>query len=107
MPDCYYLNEDHTIRPCSLYEWSEQLEKLHRSGNNHVAEETINGMWISTVWIGLNHGYGEDEPLLFETMVFPENRYDQNYCDRYSTWSEAVNGHKKAAQWVLDGCKRE
>ena len=82
-------------------EWANQIEKMDR----HVADETIDHKRISTIWMGLNHNYFEGEPLLFETMIFSDD--GEIYCKRYSTWDEAMEGHKKAVQWVLDGCQDE
>ena len=28
-----------------------------------------------------------------------------DYQVRYTTWHEAIEGHKKAVEWVLNGCK--
>jgi len=50
---------------------------------------------VSTVFIlGINHAFGEGDPLLFETMIFegPLNEYQV----RYSTWEQAELGHKEA-----------
>jgi len=96
----YYLNEDHTFRPCKITEWSEQFEKI----NKHVADDVINGKKVSTVWLGLNHNFFHGIPLLFETMVFDENGRDI-YMERYATWDEAESGHKKAIEFVINGCE--
>jgi hypothetical protein len=51
-------------------------------------------MWVSTVFLGIDHGFGEGPPLIFETMVFASERHlDERDCQRYSTESEAVTGH--------------
>jgi hypothetical protein len=99
----YYLNTDHTYHPCDVHEWREQFEKMDR----HVADDVINDLRVSTVWLGNDHNILGDRPLLLETMVFEGKGYMEIYCDRYSTWDEAVIGHKKAIQWVKDGCKDE
>jgi hypothetical protein len=49
---------------------------------------------VSTVFLGIDHNFGNGPPLLFETMVFG-GEYD-GYCKRYSTWEEAEGGHKTA-----------
>lgn len=95
----YYLNEDKTYRPAELMEWAEQFEHMDR----HVACEVIEGKKVSTVWLGLDHSFCGGKPLVFETMVFSE--YDGGtdiYMDRYFTWDEAVEGHKKAIAWVKE-----
>ena len=57
-----------------------------------VAKDKIGDIEISTVFLGLDHQYGEGKPLLFETMVFG-GELDQEQ-ERYSTWEEAEEGHK-------------
>jgi len=95
----YFLNEDKTIRPCTVEEWEKQFRK-----DRHVGHEIINNKRVSTVWLGIDHGlYGK--PELFETMVFEDpNHPCEIYCKRYATWDEAAEGHKKAIDWVIDGC---
>lgn len=101
----YFLNEDHTYTQCTLMEWAIQIEHLWREKKKHVADEEVKGKRVSTVWLGLDHNYLGGKPLLFETMVFDQPKGGTDiYMDRYTTWTEAVEGHKKAVQWVLDGC---
>ena len=40
--------------------------------NRRVALETINGITISTVFLGMDHNYFGGSPILWETMVFDE-----------------------------------
>jgi len=100
----YKLNlKDKTYTPCSVEEWSEQLEELNDLHMKHVAHDYINNNRISTIWLGLDHQWQENSlPLLFETMVFKDGC--EIYRDRYSTWQEAEEGHKKAIEWVENGC---
>jgi hypothetical protein len=50
---------------------------------------------VSTVFIlGINHAFGDGDPLLFETMIF-DGPLD-GYQVRYSTWEQAEVGHKEA-----------
>lgn len=61
----------------------------------HVADETIKGVRVSTVFLGLDHGWGGGPPLVFETMVFGGALADE--CERCSTYTEAEEMH---ARWV-------
>lgn len=63
-----------------------------------VKQETIGDAWISTVFLGLDHSWEEGPPVLFETMIFG-GEHDM-YQDRYCTWEEAEEGHKKAVNLV-------
>lgn len=58
-------------------------------------DELDNGNSVSTVFLGLNHQYGDGPPLIFETMVFG-GKYDQD-MERYATEAQAIEGH---ARWV-------
>lgn len=87
---------DRQTQPLSQREWVELLERGGREYN--VVEQTTlpNGLWVSTVWLGLDHSFRFDAPpLIFETMVFPSqhelSELDQN---RYTFESEARAGHK-------------
>lgn len=53
------------------------------------------GARVSTVWLGLDHGFGNAKPLIFETMVFDRHGHDV-YQARYSTEEEARIGHERA-----------
>ncbi len=103
----YFLNEDHSATQCDFMVWAKQFEEMSKADTRHVAEDMINGYHISTVWLGLDHNYYGGPPLIFETMVFHGDSSGDIYMDRYTTWDQAVDGHKKAIQWVLDGCDEE
>lgn len=103
----YKLDENKNAIPCSFEEFSEQYKDMMEHSNLHVEDENINGYWVSTVWLGVNHNHLSDEnPLIFETMIF-KTGYNEIYCERYSTWAQAEEGHKKAVEWVKNGCKEE
>lgn len=97
----YRLKENKTYERCSVLEWSKQHSELYRTNKLHVGHIDIDAYTVSTVWLGVDHSFSfSNKPILFETMVL-----GADYQDRYSTWEEAEEGHKKAVQWVLDGCK--
>jgi hypothetical protein len=115
----YYLNDDHSISPSTLEEWSNQLEHMTFNESKNVAEDTIGNKLISTVWLGLDHNHFSvifiptGPPLLFETMIFDTNASNDYslgediYQDRYSTWDQAIIGHKKAIEWVKNRFKND
>lgn len=78
--DNYILNEKgEPVAEPNLFAWAKWMEKRER----HVADEVINGIRISTVFLGLNHNYGEGAPILWETMLFCDGELD-NEMDRCS-----------------------
>lgn len=72
--------------------------KLHSDrAYKRVAETTVGPYWVSTVWLGLNHNWGEGPPLIFETMVFLADTQELSSefdMDRYATEDEAKQGHE-------------
>jgi len=81
-----------------------RIENLCRDVDyKRIAEDTLaeNGLWVSTVWLGLNHNWGDGPPLIFETMVFrSQAEFHDLDCDRYATEAEAREGHTRmVAKW--------
>ena len=64
-------------------------EGLQPAEQRRVARTEITpDVYVSTVFLGLDHGYTVDgPPVLFETMVF-SGQFDQEQ-ERYATWAEA------------------
>ena len=89
MSGYYILKNKKAVQVNNLTEWATQFGKQ----NKRVAKDTINGVDISTMFLGLDHQYSKGKPLLFETMVFG-GELDQEQ-ERYSTWEEAVAGHRR------------
>ena len=90
----YKLDENHVPVPVgsddySGYESDRTVEKTSL---------TIDGeeVRISTVFLVIDHSFGDGPPLLFETMIFG-GTYDE-YQERYTTWDDAVDGHKYAVE---------
>jgi hypothetical protein len=95
----YKLLPDHTIEPLpgetfhdQVLAWAEWYGK-HR--DLHVADDKISGTRVSTVFLGHDERhFGDGPPLVFETMLF--NRRGAHSYARYSTWDEALAGHRAA-----------
>lgn len=78
----------------SMEEWATDYENQvdRRVAKTHLWW----GGYVSTVWLGLDHNfYSDGPPLIFETMVFPSNSYDELDMARYSTEAEAKAGHER------------
>ena len=63
-----------------------------------VKQEKIGDILVSTVFLGLDHAWNSDIPVLWETMIFG-GEHDQ-YQDRYTSIEDAVEGHQKAVDLV-------
>ena len=98
----YILDKNDEPVKVDLMTWANWFEDESRT----IAKTTVGEMDISTVFLGLDHSFGKGEPLLFETMIFG-GKHDQNMW-RYSTWEEAVAGHKAARELVsIKGVRNE
>jgi hypothetical protein len=63
-----------------------------------VKQEYIDDAYISTVFLGLDHAWNSDVPVLWETMIFG-GEHDQ-YQERYTSYEDALEGHKIALNLV-------
>lgn len=77
--------------PCQdPIEWADWF-----SGSNRVVrQEKIGNACVSTVFLSIDHQFGDGPPLLFETMIFGGDRDGDTW--RYSTWEEPEAGHAAA-----------
>jgi len=63
------------------------------------------GSFVSTVWLGIDHGLSSEAPIIFETMSFGikadgETDWGGTHCRRYSTEEEAIKGHEEIVELV-------
>lgn len=91
-----YYNRNGT--PCedqNALAWAKGFEK-----DRKVAKDILpDGKRVSTVFLGLDHNYGNGLPLIFETMVFPSEGDSSDLdMDRYSTEEQALEGHKRMVE---------
>jgi len=96
-------------------------ERRHSLECRVVGQEQVGDNWVSTVFLGLDHGMGAfgGRELWFETMVFPrpggvfpkwvgpdgKQRDDlsETYCQRYTTYYEAFVGHTLVVKRLKEG----
>lgn len=50
-----------------------------------VARHEEDGYTVSTVWLALDHNWTGGPPLLFETMIFGPESWQDEYCERWPT----------------------
>ena len=131
----YKLDKDNNVIHTSMEEygrWMEEEGNKRVGGKDgdirrRVAKDSLDGVWeVSTVFLGLDHAFGDGPPVLFESMIFwKENEYEKttgdhigeykvdpltyttsdhplhNWEKRYHTWDEALDGHKEIVQHLL------
>ena len=91
-----YFDQDG--KPITHAQWLDTWGEIE----NRIIARTQDGRFlISTVWLGLNHQYGDGPPLKFETMIFDEQNNGEDIgCQRYSTKEQAIAGHEDAKRWI-------
>jgi hypothetical protein len=96
--------------PCdNVIEWALAFERME---DRQVAKTEIGPLTVSTVFLGLDHGFG-GRSLFFETLIFGDRdklvdwgsrkrlfRTTLDYERRYETWDEAEKGHEEACKWA-------
>jgi hypothetical protein len=86
----------------ALSDW--EYLRWRRQAFRHVGDDTLNGYRVSTVFLGVNHQFGDGPPLLYETMIFRGGDPGQEvFCDRYSTRAQAAEGHARALAAIREG----
>lgn len=95
----HYILDGKKVVPTDLMSWARWFEK---SGSDRVIASTnVGQVRVSTVFLGLDHQFGNGPPLLFETMVFDApDSFNDIYCERCSTYDEAEKMHKDAIKWA-------
>jgi hypothetical protein len=89
----HYVLAGHNVIACTLEQWSQWFEYYWDKPERFVGRTGDDKIWISTVFLGLDHNFfGVGPPLLFETMVFHNNSGEE--CIRSATWEEAEKIHK-------------
>lgn len=93
MDNKYYILEGKEPKPADMMDWAKGFgdDESKRVDQTYLLGKSI---WVSTVFLGINHQWGDGPPMLFETMIFG-GIHDQEQW-RYSTWDEAQEGHDRA-----------
>lgn len=101
----YILNDQNEPVPCEdLMEWGTWLRENFEK--RRIAWTEDKKYHVSTVFLGLDHGFGYGDPILFETMVFGNEdngsiSHMELDMERYATYAEAVEGHARMVQrWL-------
>lgn len=85
------------VVPCDdLYEWGRSFEN---KGSRIVKQEFVGKVWVSTVFLGLNHSWIPGPPdLWFETMAFGGPMHQIEF--RCETYDQAEEQHQRVCAGV-------
>ena len=91
----HYILDGRKAVPATLQQWA----KWYESADRRVQQTRVGAVRVSTVFLGLDHSFGGDAPLLFETMVFGGPMDEE--CHRCTTWQQAVEQHEAVLEAVI------
>jgi hypothetical protein len=105
-----------------LLTWARWIEDCH--AERVVKQEDVGDLWISTVFMGLDHNFLDGPPMLFETMIFRyANEQDRQEAREHGftstfkhatlegedvpmwrspTWEMALEDHAEAVAWARE-----
>jgi len=93
----YRLDDRHRVVPATREEMYVLFDDREA---RRVAKTQVGEAEVSTVFLVIDHQFGNGPPLVFETMVFGAKGEPQW---RYSTWDEAVAGHERVVAALRAG----
>jgi len=73
----------------------EEYTKLFADRSYQIVKQTrlSDGTHISTVWLGIDHSFGGEVPVIFETLVTRKSN-DEEEMYRYTSEEEARSHHE-------------
>ena len=90
--DHWILNEQGEPRKADLMTWAQWFDDVE--ARRVARTELANGGYVSTVFLGLDHGWGEGPPILWETMLFSDE-IGEEWQERYTSREDALRGHEE------------
>lgn len=93
MSHCYILEGDEPVPVDDIVEWGKWFEQNRKA--RIVAKTSLGdgAVEVSTVFLGIDHGFGRGQPILYETMIFGGSHDEEQW--RYPTKAEAEAHHKE------------
>lgn len=93
--DYYILDKNgEPVAEPDLMTWATAFEGIDR----RVKQEHVGEFFVSTVFLGLDHGWGDGPPILWETMVFQKDKnidygkdIEQDRCSGSREQAEAMH----------------
>jgi hypothetical protein len=88
------------LKEVDLMTWAKWFEDKTNPGRI-TAQTKVKGIFISTVFMGLDHSFGGKVPILWETMIFnAKHKALKDYQVRYSSLKDAKAGHEYAVKFT-------
>jgi hypothetical protein len=117
--DRHFILVNGEVVPCDVLTWGRWFQRnqdrfiaktsLGHETMSDVVRENLGiaptSCEVSTVFLGVDHSFGEGPPLIFETLVFG-GPLDQE-MERYSTMEQALAGHEAMVERVRDAYREK
>jgi hypothetical protein len=95
------IGNGHVPIPVECEVWSEWISRTMPQ-DRRVGGDMIGTIYLSTVFLGLDHSFVDGPPMYFETMAFDKaderpwaGLEEGDFFERYATWEAAELGHRE------------
>lgn len=95
----YYILVDKAPKKVSMEEYRLWDQPQGINSPRKLWRTEYGDIQVSTVFLMMDHGWGEGDPVLFETMVFGGALDDEQ--ERYTSYDAAELGHTKMCERVF------
>lgn len=115
--DKYILDDKGNPVPC--YDFMKWAKWLEEAGEKRILKQTTTkqNYFVSTVFLALDHSFGGEIPILYESMVFDHNRvkvlklpngsthnyHPDIYIERHADKESAYKGHEAILEMIKKG----
>jgi len=89
-----YIIEGEIVRPAK--NMGEHVEQMAGENRRIALDEFSDTTFVSTVFLGRDHSFGQGTPILFETMAWLNGEDYMQY--RYPTYEAAMTGHRETVE---------
>lgn len=114
IPDFHFiLDENNNVVPVSFTDYIKWLKNAAPTTmlGKHIAKTTIGDVTVSTVFVGINMGIHSGPLVVFESQAYSHVEGEETQweldIDRYSTYEQAVKGHKAMVKRVFSDKRLE
>lgn len=99
-PDLQLIEDDDATAWEMVWAWKQSGEHHFQTTLQHKQRL----IWVSTVYLGLNHNHFGGPPLIWETMGTSDGDW-LDFMTRYCTREAAMSAHRKILRWLIEaGC---
>ena len=95
---------NNVVHEPDVLKWAKWHEE-YRNTRRRIGRDSVGESDVSTVFLGLDHSFGGEPQIWFETLIFGGPHAD--WMERYATYDEAKRGHERVVARLRDGLAPE